>query len=186
MISLVAINHVHVVIAFALKCIIQMCDTDVKLTLNKNTMKSTSISIKRSNELDLPIESHNFYTKLNTLVTVFQWVFQSSRFFKSFIAIHHCFYYFFVETIYYKCLLFFMHTPPSFLCPSSSLPISVAHEMEVLMSTSYQQLPSWSCHRWLAWSQSRGFRASPFKGSYLPAAPWIPPLSISLCPSMLF
>lgn len=65
---------------------------------------------------------------------------------------------------------------PTLLAPS------VAHEIKVLMSSAYQQMPSWPCHRWLAWSQRRGLTASPFKGSS-PAttSPQIPSLSISLC-----
>lgn len=65
---------------------------------------------------------------------------------------------------------------PSHLAPS------VAHEIKVLMSSPYQQMPSWPCHQWLAWSQRRGLTASPFKGcSPATASPQIPSLSISLC-----
>lgn len=59
--------------------------------------------------------------------------------------------------------------------------LSVALEIKVLMSSRYQQMPSWSCHRWPAWSQKRGRLASPFKGtSPVTASPQIPLLSGSL------
>lgn len=71
-----------------------------------------------------------------------------------------------------------VHIPPQSLL----LTPSVAHEVKVLMSSPYQQMPSWACHRWLAWSQQRGQMASSFKGSSPDAAsPGIPKPSNSLC-----
>lgn len=59
---------------------------------------------------------------------------------------------------------------------------SEAQEIKVLMSSLYQQRPSWPCHQWLAWSQRKGLVASPFKDfSPAAAAPQIPSLDISLC-----
>lgn len=74
--------------------------------------------------------------------------------------------------LYNTC--WYVHTP-------TTIP-SVAHEIKVLMSSHYQQMPSWACHRWLARSQRRELTASPFKGSSPAAAsPKIPLLSNSLC-----
>lgn len=80
--------------------------------------------------------------------------------------------------IHWKCTHKHTHTH----MPSTSSPhlctLSVAHEIKVLMSSRYQQMPSWSCHRWPARPQRRGQAASPFKGT--------PPVALSPQIPLLF